>query len=1014
MTEIAGDLDGQLEALATETPTVAAAETVTRAVPPMPPMPPTAQAPTSVAAELFAPPNNAPAPAPFIPPADAQAPTPFVPPAEAQAPTPFVPPANAPAPTAFVPPTNAPAPAAFVPPADAPAPAPFVPPADAAAPAPSVPPVKDAAPATQAPQAATPQRPSGAPDHWTPPPMPPGATALSAKTVAPAPAPNTNAGVRAEDIEQTLAEELLDLVPVDEVLLDGDFFDDLGADSMVMARFCARVRKRSELPAISMKDVYENPTVRGLAAAVGGAPALPVTTIAERASTTTEVVPPVRTASYLLCGTLQFLFFTGYGLIGTLIAVRGFLWLLAGTNVVEIYLRSAALLSGAFVFASVVPIVAKWLLIGRWKTKHIRLWSLAYFRFWVVKSLIRSSPLALLNGRSRTSSASPLFTFYLRALGAKIGRNVTFMSSNVPVCTDLLTIGDNTVVRKDSFINCYRARGGVIEPGPVSLGKHVFVGEATVLDIHSTIEDGAQLGHASSLQSGQVVPANEHYQGAPAEPVGVDYRTADVVGGTARRRRVYASFQLLNPLLLTGPIATTIAVLLIRQIPQLKAIVDPAASGFTGGALVWNAFVVSGVLLFASIVVGLLTVGAVPRFLNRFLKPGKTYPIYGIHYFIHRLIAGLTNVEFFTILFGDSSFIVHYLRWIGYDLAPVEQTGSNFGTSVKHESPFLTTVGKGTVVADGLSVINADFSSTSFRLDRVSIGSNNFLGNNIVYSSHGKTGDDCLLGTKVAVPVTGSTREGVGLLGSPSFEIPRSVDRDRALEIAHNEELLRPLLLTSKNRHNLVSMGLYLFTRWLLGFMLLLLALAVFSEFRARGAWVVAVAAVVSPILVVGYWTLVHKTLSRLQALEPDGCSIYHRNFWRHERYWKVPAFRYIQAYNGTPFKTVIWRLLGVDIGKKVFDDGAFIVEKAFASIGDNCTLNAGSVIQCHSQEDGGFKSDRTSIGSGCTLGVGAFVHYGVTMGADATLSTDSFLMKGQEIPPQTVWTGNPAQEVPK
>ena len=39
------------------------------------------------------------------------------------------------------------------------------------------------------------------------------------------------------------------------------FFDDLGADSMVMARFCARVRKRPDLPSVSMKDVYRHPTI---------------------------------------------------------------------------------------------------------------------------------------------------------------------------------------------------------------------------------------------------------------------------------------------------------------------------------------------------------------------------------------------------------------------------------------------------------------------------------------------------------------------------------------------------------------------------------------------------------------------------------------------------------------------------------------------------------------------------------------------------------------------------------
>ena len=82
--------------------------------------------------------------------------------------------------------------------------------------------------------------------------------------------------------------------------------------------------------------------------------------------------------------------------------------------------------------------MAKWVLVGRWRPRQIRVWSLAYLRFWVVKILIRSSPLALFVG-------SPLYVFYLRALGAKVGRDVAIFSRTVPVCTDLLTIGAGTV-----------------------------------------------------------------------------------------------------------------------------------------------------------------------------------------------------------------------------------------------------------------------------------------------------------------------------------------------------------------------------------------------------------------------------------------------------------------------------------------------------------------------------------------------------------------------------------------
>src|SRR5262249_30324235 len=66
---------------------------------------------------------------------------------------------------------------------------------------------------------------------------------------------------------------------------------------------------------------------------------------------------------------------------------------------------------------------------------------------------------------------------------------------------------------------------------------------------------------------------------------------------------------------------------------------------------------------------------------------------------------------------------------------------------------------------------------------------------------------------------------------------------------------------------------------------------------------------------------------------------------------------------------------------------------------------------QCHSQEDGTFKCDRTVIGAGCTIGVNAFILYGVTMGDGASLAADSFLLKGEGIPPRARWARQPAKE---
>src|SRR5262245_29643022 len=69
-------------------------------------------------------------------------------------------------------------------------------------------------------------------------------------------------------IEATFANVLAEILRVERVSVDSHFFDDLGADSLVMAHFCARVRKRGNLPSVSMKDVYAHPTIRSLAAAL--------------------------------------------------------------------------------------------------------------------------------------------------------------------------------------------------------------------------------------------------------------------------------------------------------------------------------------------------------------------------------------------------------------------------------------------------------------------------------------------------------------------------------------------------------------------------------------------------------------------------------------------------------------------------------------------------------------------------------------------------------------------------
>ncbi|MFF8785146.1 Pls/PosA family non-ribosomal peptide synthetase [Streptomyces sp. NPDC015125] len=823
--------------------------------------------------------------------------------------------------------------------------------------------------------------------------------------------PTDRAGVATPDagIERVLAAVLADVVRVAQVSVDSHFFDELGADSMVMAQFCARVRKHADLPSVSMKDVYRNPTIRSLATALmASAPAAPATPAARTESPAPApvavAVAPTGTPQYVLCGALQLLAFLGYSYLVAYVAARGYAWISAGSGVFDAYLRSVLFGGASFVCLSALPVLLKWILVGRWKPRQIRVWSLTYVRFWMVKTLIRSDPLVLFAG-------SPLYALYLKALGARIGRGVVILSRNVPVCTDLLAVGDGALIRKDSFFTGYRAHAGLIQTGTVTLGKNAVVSESTVLDIDTSLGDAAQLGHASSLHSGQAVPDGEHWHGSPAQRTDVDYQVVGAADCGSTRRLLHSVLQLLTVLLVYVPLAIGAVGILLAAAPQLAAALEPGPAALTSWTFYGDALAFSLVVFFGALPLGLLLLTTVPRLLNRTITPGKVYPLYGFHYGVHRAITFMTNRRSLMRLFGDSSCIVHYLRCLGYDMSRIEQTGSNFGTEVKHETPYLSSVGSGTMVADGLSINNADFSSTSFRVSRTSIGAHNFLGNRIAYPSRGRTGDNCLLATKVMVPIDGKIREGVGLLGSPSFEIPRSVQRDSSFDGLKSDEQLRRRL-PAKNRHNAATMAWYLLVRWIYFFLVTLLVSAAADLYAAFGAAAIALADVLVVLFTAVYYVLIERAVTACYPTGPLFCSIYDLRFWRRERYWKVPSETYLRIFDGTPFKSVIWRMLGVRIGSRVFDDGCYLTERTMVTIGDGCTLNTGSVVQCHSQEDGTFKSDRSTIGSGCTLGVGAFVHYGVTIGDGAVLAPDSFLMKGEVLPHHAWWGGNPARQI--
>ncbi|MDH6234935.1 non-ribosomal peptide synthetase-like protein [Mesorhizobium soli] len=786
------------------------------------------------------------------------------------------------------------------------------------------------------------------------------------------------------DDERFLVAALAEVLKIEEVSVEDNFFDDLGANSLLMARFCARVRTRPEWATTSMRDIYLLPTIARLAQHLK---------VPEKASAATfEPVLTHRASNfaYWVSGLAQLLFYGVYSYVSLWVFNYGLNWVYDKLDEpVQLYLRCVLLSAGAFFGMSGFAIIAKWLLVGRWKPEAFPIWGWRYYRFWVVQTLIRTAPVVLFRG-------NPLYSIYLRLLGAKLGHNTVIECRTVPVCTDLISIGDNTILRKESMILGYRAQSGYIHTGPLTIGRGAFVGVGSTIDIDTSMGDNSQLGHASSLQRGQSIPAGEHWHGSPAVPTSADYCKVRNVNASNIRRILFEAAQLVVLLTVVTPLPLLFHSYWQNVSDDYQETIGIVAYG-------------TAITVLGYIVVAFLAATILPRLIRVILKPGRAYTLYGFRYWLQTVVEFSSNSRVLNLLFGDSSAIVHYIRSIGWNLNNVVQTGSNFGSNQQHENPLLCEIGSGTMVSDGLFMINMHKSASAFRLEHTKIGDYNFLGNNIYYPPDGRTGRNCLLGTKVMVPIDGPVRENTGLLGSPSFEIPRIVNRDKEL-IAGISEDERRARLKYKNRYNTVTALLFLAAQWFMLFATVAIWDRALNYYTDWAEIALFVAVLLTSAITIPFYMLIERASLGFGKLKPQMTTIYDPTFWHHERHWKLSDSPITRLFAGTPFRPMILRMLGVKVGRRVYDGGANLTERSLVEIGDDATLNEGCVLQAHSLEEGAFKSDYIRIGKGCTIGPAAFIHYGVVMGENSVADVDSFVMKGEVLEPNSIWRANPAK----
>lgn len=767
-----------------------------------------------------------------------------------------------------------------------------------------------------------------------------------------------------------------------QISINDNFFLDLGGHSLLAASLVSQLREQPEFSHVSMLDVYQCPTIAGLAARLTQQTALP--------NVPAATLPFHRTSNrrYLRSVTVQAL-----GLIVILFCFA-LQWLLPYLTYSWTQENDASNLQSAFLsiaaLAGIIPlmlgfsIVAKWLLLGRVKPGKYPLWGSFYLRWWFVKNLLSITPSHLLSG-------TPLLNIYYRLLGAKIGTNVYLSSVNIDV-PDLVSIGADSSLGYEARLLNATVEQGWLEIGSIKIGNSCFVGASAVLSANTIMEKNASLEDLSMLPPLHRIPAREVWAGSPATKVGIN--SNKMISRPARLRRIYFG-TLQAILLLTLPILELLPIL--PGVDQMYSISDEH-----------NWLLFSPLIALSFVILMALQIAALKWLIVGRVKPGSCRldsHRYVRLWYVDKLMA--LSLDIIRPLYA-TLYLLPWYRLLGAKLG--WRTEISTPSSVV---PDLVTIDDESFIADGVIMGVPRVERGRMSLESTRIGKRAFIGNSALLPAGVIIGDDTLIGC-MSVPPADKTlvaKPDTSWFGSPAINLPqRQIVQGFSVESTYKPpislvvqrigfETVRVLfsltcivILSSV----LIDTMIMLNENWHESVLILML------PFLYLGFGLVATAiTIIAKWLIIGRYKSTERPLWSNFVFRSELVTCIHETL-------AVPLL--VNMLRGTPFINWYLRLMGCKIGTQVYTDTTDMTEFDTIEVGNNVALNSDCGLQTHLFEDRVMKISTVTIGDRCSVGSGAIVLYDTVMEPDSSLGNLSMLMKGESLPASSSWVGSPAR----
>ncbi len=812
-----------------------------------------------------------------------------------------------------------------------------------------------------------------------------------------APVPNEPILASKDSLEQklTLAFQKILGTP-SRVSTADDFFGGLGGDSLLAAQLISMLRDDPVTSSLTVRDVYEARTAAGLAKLARTAgESRPVL---DRESDRPKGHPALATFVQMLWLLLGLI---ASASLGYLLLFQALPYLTSSFSSLQLLLLTPLLGIGGFLLYSMLTmaaaVLAKKLLIGRYRPMQAPAWGSFYVRNWMVQQIVRLIPWRILEGTVFQHAV-------LRALGARIGKRV-HIHRGVDLLRggwDLLDIGDDVTLSQEASLLVVEYQDGQVHVGPIFLENGCTLEIRAGVARHSKLEANSRLAALSFLPAHGHIPRGERWDGVPARPAGQASPPPSIPDGARELSPALHGVVLILARMAVGLFLTLPAAALALVFWQFEGMnVEHAGEMLLNPWQdAWPLLLGAGLMVLA-VPITLILQAIAMRALGQ-VQEG-VISRWSLAYVRVWLKAG--------ILDAASKWLSGTLFWPVWLRAAGMKIGRGCEISTIIDTvPELVEIGAETFFADGIYLAGPRIQQGTVTLAGVRLGKNTFLGNHAVIAAGQKLPDDILLGVSTVADDT-IMRSGTSWFGHSPFELPKReiIEVDRGL--THEPSGIR-----------YVSRMFWELLRFALPLAPMLIAvtwLSVLLHVEATTSLVVLLL-VVAPAVELGIvatqcvlvlalkWILLGRVRPGIHPLWSCWCSRWDFLYvaWH---YW---AHGPLAALEGTLVLNWYLRAMGMKIGRHVLLGSGFahVVDPDMLEFEDGATVNC--QFQAHTFEDRVLKIDYVCIRRNATAGNAAVLLYGADIGEYTTVAEHSVVMKRERLLPRRAYAGCPTRVI--